>query len=534
MISSRTVDNGWTPRFDTALFSAKSQPRNQGQGLRDDIQVSTGLNSLSRLSRGIGAFSIFAFGILALMNLMHHLTCFAQFDPGSMEMTAGKLMAGLLVLAVSGGSIGMIAVWIFRIVNGQPPLPAAHRRPLYVPLPLAIIGTIWALMMAVSVLFLGNEVPDELKQVQPGVATQAKSVSADTQTTSTETEVTSSIDPVTSDTAAPDTDAGHTDEGIADSNVSEASTGQAVQKKKKMTAAERATAMARFRQMIWTTIVFQLGMFVVFGLAVLLCHQLRPDRSVVESEAEQRILAPAPLATSFSAVPSVSPWGDLDAPPATSTTSEQLTAMSPAAADQGLFEETTEEAATANAADNLHPFAASQVTAAPESGDDPHASPQQPEARVYDTWRFLPELRFAAETFLVAYVPTAAIRIIMVLSIEDPPQHPFLDMLDEGVGIGLMLLIAFTATVVAPIVEELLYRVTVLGGLLQSTNLATAWVTSSVLFALAHGFPDSVALLPLAFVIGYTYIKRRSYRTVVMVHLLFNGFNMALAGMAML
>ena len=40
-------------------------------------------------------------------------------------------------------------------------------------------------------------------------------------------------------------------------------------------------------------------------------------------------------------------------------------------------------------------------------------------------------------------------------------------------------------------------------------------------------------LLPLAFVIGYTYMRRRSYRTVVLVHFLFNSFTMAVAGIAM-
>jgi membrane protease YdiL (CAAX protease family) len=52
---------------------------------------------------------------------------------------------------------------------------------------------------------------------------------------------------------------------------------------------------------------------------------------------------------------------------------------------------------------------------------------------------------------------------------------------------------------------------------------------SSVLFAFAHGFPDSLALLPLAFALGYTYLRRRSYITVMMVHFLFNAFNMVLA-----
>ena len=59
-------------------------------------------------------------------------------------------------------------------------------------------------------------------------------------------------------------------------------------------------------------------------------------------------------------------------------------------------------------------------------------------------------------------------------------------------------------------------------------------IVSSVIFAFAHGFPDSIALLPLAFVLAYTYSRRRSYRTVVLVHFLFNLFNMVLAVLPML
>ena len=97
-----------------------------------------------------------------------------------------------------------------------------------------------------------------------------------------------------------------------------------------------------------------------------------------------------------------------------------------------------------------------------------------------------------------------------------------------------LLLIMLMAVVVAPIVEELLYRVTILGGFMQQKATTAGWILSSVLFGFAHGFPDSIALLPLAAVIGYTYIRRRSYRTVILIHLLFNGFNMVIAGIGLM
>ncbi len=69
---------------------------------------------------------------------------------------------------------------------------------------------------------------------------------------------------------------------------------------------------------------------------------------------------------------------------------------------------------------------------------------------------------------------------------------------------------------------------------LTDSSTAFAIGISSVLFAFAHGFPDSVALLPLAAAIGWTYHRRRSYRTVVLIHVLFNGFNLLIAGLGIL
>ena len=149
------------------------------------------------------------------------------------------------------------------------------------------------------------------------------------------------------------------------------------------------------------------------------------------------------------------------------------------------------------------------------------------------------EWRFAGEVFLAAYVPTAFLRIMIVLLTvgilgQEPEQHPFLEMMDSGVGLALLVLIVLTAVFMAPLVEELQFRVVMLGGIAQLGHPMLGLMVSSLLFAFAHGFPDSLALVPLAFALGYSYLRRRSYITVMMVHFLFNGFNMVLALMAML
>ena len=95
-------------------------------------------------------------------------------------------------------------------------------------------------------------------------------------------------------------------------------------------------------------------------------------------------------------------------------------------------------------------------------------------------------------------------------------------------------MIFLIAVVFAPIVEELQFRVVILGGIAQRGRPVLALVLSSLLFAFAHGYPDCFALIPLAVILGYCYLRRRSYITVMIVHFLFNMFNMGLAFLAMM
>lgn len=144
------------------------------------------------------------------------------------------------------------------------------------------------------------------------------------------------------------------------------------------------------------------------------------------------------------------------------------------------------------------------------------------------------ELLVAGEVALVVYLPTMILRLLMVALMtkvtgEVPGNNPLLEILQTEAGQKMMLMIGVAAVFMAPLAEELQFRVVILGGLLR-TNLARfAPAITALLFGMAHGIPDGIALLPLAFVLGYTYLQRRSYLTVVLVHLLFNLFNMLLA-----
>ena len=56
-----------------------------------------------------------------------------------------------------------------------------------------------------------------------------------------------------------------------------------------------------------------------------------------------------------------------------------------------------------------------------------------------------------------------------------------------------------------------------------SSDLVTA-----IIFAMLHGWPDAVPLMPLALVLGAVFEKTRSYLSVVVLHVLFNATNIVL------
>ncbi len=144
------------------------------------------------------------------------------------------------------------------------------------------------------------------------------------------------------------------------------------------------------------------------------------------------------------------------------------------------------------------------------------------------------ELRVALTVVMAVYLPTMLLRAGLVALMHSvtgklPDSNPMLEILNTDAGRQMAILIGFAAVVMAPLAEELQFRVVILGGLLQMGGGWLAPILTAVLFGMAHGIPDGLALLPLAFALGYTYTQRRSYRTVVLVHMLFNLFNVLLA-----
>jgi len=110
--------------------------------------------------------------------------------------------------------------------------------------------------------------------------------------------------------------------------------------------------------------------------------------------------------------------------------------------------------------------------------------------------------------------------------------HPMLALLRDHPSLETGFWVVLAAAVLAPLFEELLYRV-----FLQGTWSAHSppWLTipvTALLFCAVHmrrGQPDGIPLLPLALGLGLLYHQRRSYLGVVTAHALFNGISITLA-----
>lgn len=144
------------------------------------------------------------------------------------------------------------------------------------------------------------------------------------------------------------------------------------------------------------------------------------------------------------------------------------------------------------------------------------------------------QFRDAILGFLLAIGPVFAVLVLSLLAglRGEQPEHQLLQMLQEDGSLRNWFWISLTAVVAAPLTEELLFRVLLQGALLEMVPPAAAIAISAVLFCVVHQFPDSLALLPLAVVLGYVHYRRRSYFTLVLIHALFNGINLLLTALS--
>ena len=113
-------------------------------------------------------------------------------------------------------------------------------------------------------------------------------------------------------------------------------------------------------------------------------------------------------------------------------------------------------------------------------------------------------------------------------------QHQQLEMITEYPQLPLRIMIVFVAVIIAPLLEEMLFR-----GFVQTTirsffNIRnSAWpaiAASSVFFAIMHEDPGHwPALFILGACLGYSYEKSGSLFRPIFIHLFFNAYSITAA-----
>lgn len=131
--------------------------------------------------------------------------------------------------------------------------------------------------------------------------------------------------------------------------------------------------------------------------------------------------------------------------------------------------------------------------------------------------------------FLLSLLPMAAMMLATAMYRTKETRNSLFNLLADSSDPWTVLLIGVTAVVVAPLYEELMFRVVLQGWLGSLMKPVTAIPIVAAIFGAIHGLPDGIALLPLALVLGYVFDRRHSYLSVVVIHGLFNATMLTLA-----
>ena len=93
--------------------------------------------------------------------------------------------------------------------------------------------------------------------------------------------------------------------------------------------------------------------------------------------------------------------------------------------------------------------------------------------------------------------------LLVVLGVDDPPEQDVAEIVGSASSIAARLAVAVVVVVVAPLIEELLFRGVVLSRLRRGFGPAASIAISAALFSVFHLLdPDTRFLVPGLFVIG--------------------------------
>lgn len=98
----------------------------------------------------------------------------------------------------------------------------------------------------------------------------------------------------------------------------------------------------------------------------------------------------------------------------------------------------------------------------------------------------------------------------------------YLDLLYKSIGTGGWAIL--TTVVLAPIMEEVLFRGLIQGSISTKYGATAGILLSALIFGLIHGIPQQVVnAFFIGIILGYIYYRTKSLLTVIILHLLNNG-----------
>lgn len=138
----------------------------------------------------------------------------------------------------------------------------------------------------------------------------------------------------------------------------------------------------------------------------------------------------------------------------------------------------------------------------------------------------LEDLRFGLWGVLLAQLPVQLVSYPL-RSLRSAKPHVMLQLLqDSQHDLQMMIWIAVAVVIMAPVIEELLFRVLLQGAMEREVAPVWAITLTSAAFVSTHAMVDWAPLLPLALILGYVYYRRHSLLAVVVLHSLFNAVNL--------
>lgn len=149
-----------------------------------------------------------------------------------------------------------------------------------------------------------------------------------------------------------------------------------------------------------------------------------------------------------------------------------------------------------------------------------------------DGRHWMEEIEIGLFGCLAAMIPVVLANYSMLEFRVEDNQHIFLQIFKSERSLSLAGLLIVSAVIMAPLGEELMYRVILQGTLQRYFSPTASIVISASLFSAVHGFPDAVGLFPLALILGFLYWRTGSYWAVVTTHAAFNGVTVLLTLMS--